>query len=284
MNNKVIIIGGSQANTLGVIRAFGENNISSYVFLIGEIDDYILTSKYIHQYWLCDDETSAVAICLELFSKEGAKPIIIPTSDKAASYLDGRFRELSQFFILHNINHQDNLINYYMDKFHQYQLFCECNIPCLKTQLIQPQAAVSDMDIPVPCILKPHISAKGDKMDIEICKTTDELTDCLSSLSKKKYTEILLQEYLEYDTEYDVAGFVFDHQVCLSGMIKKMRIWPKDKGSTTFGEVCPINKTISEMIETVLLHLQFEGIFDIEIFEKNGSFFINEINFRNSAV
>lgn len=59
-----------------------------------------------------------------------------------------------------------------------------------------------------PCIVKPVISAEGDKRDIAICNSENQLLNVLEKLREKHYKRVLIQEYLTIDYEIDVFGCV----------------------------------------------------------------------------
>lgn len=290
-NNKVIIIGNDHINTLGVIRTFGENGIKPYLMVVSDTKRVAVTkSKYVEKCWLCNDSVNIIELLKKEFKDEKNKPVIIPTTDYVAALLDIYYNELKEIFILPNINKKKGEINNYMDKYNQYLLFKKYNIGCAESIKIELNGQKLDDEIEnkiiFPCIVKPLISAFGSKSDIEICDNIDSLNKVLLMLYNKEYKDVLVQELLDYDYECDIAGFVYDNKVSIPGIIKKIRIWPAKKGSTTYGEVMPVEEANLDInnIEKMLSEIGYNGVFDIDLFIKDSKIYINEVNFRNGAL
>lgn len=289
MKNKVIIIGNDHVNTLGVIRTFGENNIKPYLFIISNTKRVsVIKSKYVEKYWICNDENEALLTICKEFSDENNKPVIIPTSDNATMFIDKYLDKLLNNFIVPNINNKSGLMTYYMDKYNQYSLAKKNNIKVAETKIVD----LSQIDnVKYPCILKPILSAKGKKDDIKICTNEEEIDSARLELKNLKYDRVLYQEFITYSYELDISGFAYDGQISIPGYIFKKRIWPQKRGSTTYGSVnSPLRiKKIIDGIKKLFKDLQYNGIFDIDVFVfsddlENETLFLNEVNFRNSAI
>ena len=285
MQNEAIIIGNDHVNTLGVVRALGEHGIFPIVYIIDNSNFISISkSKYIKKVYVFSDEKEAIDDIKKRFSNTALKPVLIPTSDKAASAIDYDYDNISKICFTQNIDNKNNLINKYMDKYEQYKTAKECNINVAKSLTIDlPFNSSINFDMPV--IIKPIVSAKGNKMDIKICKTEDEFYKYLDLLYKYSYKKVLVQEFLDYDYEYEIVGFSFDNKISLPICVKKIRIWPKDKGSTTFGQVLSINDigSMEYDIKKIIQKIGYFGIFDVEVFKKGNKFYFNEINFRNGG-
>ena len=291
MKNKVIIIGNDHVNTLGVIRTFGENGIKPYVFITSDTNIVsVVKSMYVANYWICSTEDIALLMAISVFKNEKVKPVVIPTTDLVSYKIDEIYDIFSKYFIVNNINDSKNEIIKVMDKYNQYELAERYNLKMAKSYLINiddlKKESKFDFEIPFPCILKPLVSAEGKKDDITICNNENELYASFEKLYNLNYKNILLQEFINYDYEIDIAGFSFENKTSIPGVIKKERIWPPKKGSTTFGFVenpskySPIIKKIKELMNGI----GYNGVFDIDCFVCKDEFYINEINFRNGAL
>lgn len=289
MSNKVIIIGNDHVNTLGVIRTFGENNIKPYLLVISDNRRVaVIKSKYIEKYWICHDENEAILTMCAEFKDDKEKAVVIPTSDAVTMCLDNNYDKLTSNFIVPNINNKSGFITYYMDKYNQYVLAKNNNVKVANTRILQLS---NNNKVKCPCILKPVISANGKKDDIRICKNQEEYEKAKLELLNLKYDKVLYQEFISYLFELDISGFAYDGKVSIPGYIFKKRIWPKDRGSTTFGSVNNpqrITKIING-IKKIFANLKYNGIFDIDVFVfnddiENETLYLNEINFRNSAI
>ena len=284
--NQVIVLGNDHVNTLGVIRAFGENNINVILFIVSDTKFIAVNkSKYVEKYYICNNEETAIKEIIKLYSNELLKPVIIPCSDKAAYEIDMNYNKLNGKFIISNINNTQGEIVKYMDKYEQYKIAKENNINIAKSLIIDLPFD-NKISLKFPVILKPIISVNGQKVDITICENKESFNNVLKKFYQNNYTKVLVQEYLDYDCEYDIVGFSFKENISMPICCKKIRIWPKKKGSTTFGEIRPINNINSmlEQIKTFINKINYSGIFDIEVFKVGDNFYFNEINFRNSRI
>lgn len=284
--NKVIILGDDNVNTLGVIRNFGENGIKAIIFIISDTKFIaVKKSKYVEKCYICENEQKAIKKMIELYGKEEFKPVIFTTSDKATSEIDKNYNKLNNNFIISNINNTENQINKYMDKYEQYKVAKECNINMAKSMIIDISLN-QNVEITPPVIIKPLISAEGKKIDITICKTEKEIQDAITFFKNNNYKNVLIQEFLNVDCEYDIAGFAYKDNIFMPVCTKKIRIWPEKKGSTTYGKIESIEyiKKIERQLKTLITTLNYKGIFDIEIFQVDNQYYFNEMNFRNSCI
>ena len=173
-----------------------------------------------------------------------------------------------------------------MDKNQQQKLFLKNDIKGIKSQVINFDTFNGDFQVQFPIILKPIISAKGNKEDIKICNNEEEFNYAREHLISLGYNEILVQKFIKCDYECDIQGFSINGKTAIPGVIEKIRIYPPQKGSTTYGRVVSIEKysQIISGIKKIMKELNYTGIFDIDVFIANKIAYINEINFRNSAI
>ena len=286
MENEVIIIGNDHVNTLGTIRIFGENNIKPFVYVISDTHLVaVAKSKYIKKCTICRDEEMAILYVLRDFETVNNKPILIATSDKVAAIIDANYDRLKKHFIVQNINGKEKSIIRYMDKYEQFKLFDKCKIASAKSQILL-YPFEEKISINFPIIIKPLLSINGNKDDITIVHDITELDKSIIFFKKNNYSSLLVQEYLKYDYECDVTGYSYDGKAIISGYVKKLRVYPEKKGSTTFGIMNSPDKIKNEInkLKKVFSYLKYTGIFNVEFFVSNENFIINEINFRNSAI
>ena len=292
MNNKVAIIGSDHINTLGLIRTFGENGIRVYLFLVSDSKiNAVQKSRYVEKYWICENENAALEKIVEVLGDEKEKPAIIPSSDPACLCLDANYSRLKDSFIMPNIQRKGSMIYRYMDKFLQQKTVEENGIRGIKSRIISLDSPDGAASLGFPVILKPNISAEGNKEDIRICKNAEEYSSAKDELIDLGYKSILVQELIKYDFECDVQGFSVNGDTSVPGVIEKIRVYPPKRGSTTFGAAVPCGKyaAVIDGIKRIMKELEYTGIFDIDIFvsqkeDGTSDFCLNEINFRNSAI
>lgn len=287
MNNKVAIIGNDHINTLGVIRTFGENNIKPYVFLISnKKNNAVIKSKYVEKYWVFQNEEDALIKIIKYFKNEKNKVALIPTSDLSSLCLDKNYYKLKNKFYTPNINDKEKHIYKFMDKNKQQELFLKNEIKGIKSQIINFDTFNGDFQVKFPIILKPNVSAKGNKEDIKVCNNMEEFNNAKEDLISLGYNDILAQDFVTYTYEGDIQGFAINGKTAIPGIIEKIRIYPLKKGSTTYGRVVSGERyeNVINDIKKIMKKLNYTGIFDIDIFIKNEDIYLNEINFRNSAI
>lgn len=280
----VLIIGGSHFNALGVIRSLGEKGIRPYLLVLDRKNAYIKKSKYLKKtFYSKNDEKEIINKLMNEISFENKKCYIVPTGDPITSIIDNNYGVLSKKYIVPNINNTQGLINKYMDKYEQYNLAQKNNFKMAKTEVIDLKSNNIANTI-YPCILKPLVSADGVKADIRICNNQIEFKNAIEEFKAKNYLSVLLQEFIDYDFELDVPGYSDGKKANIEGMIKKKNIYPAKRGSTSYGTIVNSNIKNIDNLCKILESLKYNGIFDIELFSRKGEIYLNEINFRNSAI
>lgn len=289
IKNKVIVIGGNHHNTLGVIRALGEKGVKSYVIITNDNRfSFVKKSKYIiKSYIVKESKNEILNTLLNNFELEKDKTIVIPTSDFAAITIDDNLDKLKDKFIVPQINNIQGMIGKYMDKYVQYQLAENYNIAMAKSyeiDLVNNNLSYNYKNYPY--IVKPIISAYGSKADMRICHNGTELEKAIAYCKSKNFPRVLIQEFIDYDYEIGLLGCVHCGKVILPGIVKKIRRYPKKYGTTSYAIVYKkdiVNSDFINDINKLLLGIHYSGMYDMDVFVKNGKYYLNEINFRNSG-
>ena len=166
-----------------------------------------------------------------------------------------------------------------MDKYYQYELAKKNNIKMAKSFSLNLKNKIELKNIPFPCIIKPLISALGSKKDIKICHNKNEFQKAINEFKGKKYQDVMIQEYIDYDYECELIGCAHDNHIIIPGITTKIRIYPLKSGSTSFGKIDSLknfNFKINK-IEKLIKSLNFTGIFDLEVFVKGNEMYLNEM-------
>lgn len=286
--NRVVIIGGDHHNTLGLVRAFGKNAIHPDCLLTSEKKSSIVEkSRYVGSCCYFVSEEDAIEYLSTHYAEDREKVVVIPTSDRAACELDRRFDELSRHFILPSINQTPGAIEYFMDKKTQAEFATSRNIPIAKTQEVKLSPHFPENPIgQYPVIIKPIISAFGNKGDITVVRNSDEYNTALQDFAEKGYQSVLFQEYLDIDYEIVCFGAVLHQEpnICFAA-VHIIRSWPKEGGTCSYSYLIT-DKDILDECGKILYNLKeigYYGLFDVELFSVNGKIYLNEINWRNSG-
>lgn len=170
-----------------------------------------------------------------------------------------------------------------MDKQKQMQFAQQYGILMAKSCIVDLCHISLPEDIVYPCIVKPVVSAEGQKADIRKCDTKEQTLEYLHQLRTKGYHRFLVQEYIDYDYE---VGFIGSCSKRPAYMInRKIRVWPQIGGSNSF-----VHRNDNQQIELyckkilkILQEINFSGLFDVELLYRGGKLYLNEINWRNSG-
>ena len=286
LKNKVILIGGNHHNGLGLARSFGVNGIKPYGVIVGEGAEhgFVRKSKYWAKTWVIKSDDEIVEFLLNAFQNEKEKPVVIPYSDGAAEKIDLNLDRLKEHFLLPSIGGQQGKIAELMDKQKQVGFARTYGIPMAKSCVVDLSDIRLPEDMIYPCIVKPVVSAEGEKSDIRKCDTETQTVVYLQELRQKGYHRFLVQEYLNYDTEYLMVGSISGQNQCWVNS-KKIRVWPVVGGSSSCLQVTN-QKNVSDFFESVRYAFQqitYDGFYDVEVLQVNGKLYLNEVNWRNSG-
>lgn len=286
IDNKIIVIGGTHHNMLGVVRSLGIKGIKTTAIITDRKRySFVAKSKYINKAIIVEEnKRDVLGALISETSNLDKKAIIVPTSDFAAELIDESYDKLKEYCILPSINKKQGELAKCMNKYNQFELAQKYGIKTAKSYV----ANMREKEISLPFkadkyILKPVVSADGVKSDIRICKE-DEINALLVEFKNKGYSRVLVQEYLNIDAEWALVGCIHSGEIIIPGIMKKKRIYPLGRGSTSYARIekTPEDEVI-EKIKEMLIDLKYSGIFDIDIFVKNNKLYLNEINFRNGA-
>lgn len=286
LKNKVILIGGNHHNGLGLARSFGVNGIKPYGVIVGEGAEhgFVRKSKYWAKTWAIKSDDEIVEFLLNAFQNEKEKPVVIPYSDGAAEEIDLNLDRLKEHFLLPSIGGQQGKIAELMDKQKQVEFAQTYGIPMAKSCVVDLNDIRLPEDMIYPCIVKPVVSAEGEKSDIRKCDTETQTVAYLQELREKGYHRFLVQEYLIYDTEYLMVGSISGQNQCWFNS-KKIRVWPVVGGSSSCLQVTSENNVqeFFDEVRNAFGQVGYDGIFDVEALRVGEKIYLNEINWRNSG-
>lgn len=286
--NKVILMGSDHHNGLGLVRSFGVNGVNPIGIIICENTkkSFVCKSRYWEEVWCVKDEVEAIELLIRKYSDEKLKPVIIPWSDKMASVIDNNVNKLKLNFIIPSIGGQEGAICDLMDKQKQVE-FCKVNgLNVLDSSIYVLEEGIALLDnINYPVILKPVASVEGEKLDIKVCFSREELENSFDLFKQKNYSRVLVQRYLQERIEYVLTGAVAKNFISYT-IVSHNRQWPNKTGSGSFSifEVDELVKKYAEHCLEVIIEKGYEGTIDIEFFKDNqDNFYLNEINWRSSG-
>lgn len=291
--NKIIISGIDDSNTLAVVRNLGKHNLNLIVLIHGDyksIDDVTISkSKYAKgRTHLVNSTKEAIFNWLKDKEDVNEKILLFPCSDLAALTFDYYYNELKEHFIISGFEGCPGKVLYLMDKLNQKKYAEKIGVQMAATSQLCLSKSDELSEIPFPCILKPEVSAVGQKGDIRICKDMRDYDEAIKGLRAAGYNEVVLQEFILKDYEVCAFGCILDEEynITIGGCVKKIRECPKGGGgSMTYGRFIE-EEFILEKVKKVLSYLYedgYRGQYDIDFFVCDKCVYLNEINFRHSG-
>lgn len=290
-NIGVIIIGGDHHNTLSVIRSFGRKKIDYKVIIHTKEKEkrnlMIYHSRFGKNLFLVDDNEKSILNCL-INIKNVNKQVIISCSDLSQFTIDNNYGLLKEYYLISGYNNKPGLVVSMMNKINQKKWAEERKIPMAKSWNVDIADAHRKVkEIEFPCIIKPNISAFGQKSDIAICNNEIDFDKSIDDFKNKKYKNVIIQKFIKKDYEVCALGAIINNNAKnIGAVIKKDRENPPTGGgSLTFAHFID-DERINEMVYHVITELykeNYRGLYDIEFLVLGNEIYLNEINFRNSG-
>lgn len=278
MNVRIIVIGVTHHNTLGMVRSLGlaGYKVDWLILTDNKPRSFVSYSKYVRQTILCESDSKLMDILHECGRSSGSDVcIIITCSDNAASVIDQNLSEFGAGFCVFNAG-TDGRITKYMNK--QKQV-----VVALKAGLTTPFSKIHDgntEDIPYPCLVKYVESINGGKK-IGICNDLSELKRTLKEFNED--SPVLIQKFIKKEYEIVVLGMAANGKVSIPGYIRKFR---ENDGGTNYSSVYPIDDSLNDLVkgcEKMIVEIGYEGLFGIEFIYDGEDYYFIEVNMRNDA-
>lgn len=297
--NIAIVVGSRGVNATGLIRSLGEAGISVY---------FASSFGSIHSKWvsgrlkLSGDSEARVAELEDLAASYTEKPVLFPSDDESAFFIDDNCERLKKFF---HIPGAGGRLRRLADK-RAMSAFAEnagLDVPkSVFVPLTDNADAVGAVDVaeasdmasddeivgglpPFPLIVKPYAAYAGDKGDIRICESAEQYAAALDAFRGAGANGVLVQELVggEDSFEIGIIGMALpDGKVVIPCTLKKLRSWPEKRGSTTYAKLSPgVLYANADKIERFVASLGYCGLFDIELMVCGEKVYFIEINFRN---
>lgn len=285
MNNKVIIFGDDCVNSLGLVQSLGREGVQTIAVLKCDKSTLVKSSKYAGEIICIANYSEAIDIFLSKFRNHN-DVLIIPSGDGPALTLEKNKDRLGENFIYGGIIKKGSLAHF-MRKDNQIALAVQFGFNIPASVKIKRGETIPD-NIPLPCIIKPLISCEGDKRDIRIL---DKIEDVRNHINHNlQFTEeVLIQQFVEKDYEYDIMGCSYKNGVVYVPLSDRMvKFNHKLAETSTVSYIEPLDSQIKvevEKIEKLMKEIGFVGLFSVEFMhnKKDDKIYFTEINFRNDG-
>ena len=273
-----IVIGYKGANSTGLIRSLGE---AGYDVVFASSYSCV-ESKYVTDYlYLPEEESEKINILCD-YLKNTPSPVALFTGDDGnGMFLDNNWEKLSQLCYCPNAGGQLKTLS---NKSHMASLARVCGLRIPETCTLA-LSKTKKCPITYPVILKPYAGYAGQKTDIQICRNESEYLSSIDYLMKHGYTNVLLQQFLEGTTIQDICltgCSIYDGTVVIPCCILKIRSYPLQQGSLSYGQVRQILSSDDlSKLKSFIQKTGYVGIFDIDMMIVDGTSYFIEVNYRN---
>lgn len=294
---KVVVIGNSFTSRLAVIHALASMGCEITVVCIGFFPELRrgktpsipadCHSRYVSRVLFFErneGREGLVRLLLNKCADTKEKVLLIPTSDFSVVAIDTNQNLLEKSFVFSHIRHKEGAIEQWMNKEQQ-------KMQARKVGLTAPASIVlkstnNTYQIPegihFPCFTKPLASIDGGKQCQRRCNTQEELQNVVNKAERLGIKELLVEDYIQINTEYAVLGWSDGENVHIPAIISFIEGSKSHKGIAMLGKVMPVAgfESLLAQFKSLILSIGYVGIFDIDFFESNGAFYFAEINFR----
>ena len=124
----------------------------------------------------------------------------------------------------------------------------------------------------------------GGKGGMRRCETPQELKNAIDYIIqyRTKTVKVLVEDYMEIDTEYALLGFSDGKEVIIPAILQFLVASKKNKGIALQGKVMPITgfEELVSKFKSFVLKMGFVGLFDIDFYKSGGKFYFCEMNLR----
>lgn len=276
--SRIVVIGGSHHNSLGVIRALGDRGYEvEFVNFCPVGKDFVSKSKYVSKYQRLNsiDEVSTYLMHRDVSNN---KTVIISCADAVTEHLNLHLSELENHYYISGVPKQGMMVDL-MDKTTMIEMAAKRGIYAPTVWNLP-----ADRDkVTFPCITKCYISSHGGKSDIVILRSKDELETFLQN----NQGEIFAQVYINKKEEVQLIGCSLrgGKEVIIPGMSKIIRSQPNtNTGFLEYGPLDSFYKDITEKAKLYIKDCQYSGLFSFEIMRgSDDKIWFLEINFRNDG-
>ena len=291
----LVVIGQNYSTSLGLIQAAGEAGYS-----VGVIHNSAhpmshspleFKSKYVIKHFVANrqNEQDLLKMLMLQFKGVSKKSVLLPSDDNSAAFIDRNISDLKKYFHVPSIKNAGEETAQSMDKSYQLKKAIEAGLPTAQSWSVfldgKSPIAVPD-GVSFPCITKPLRSIGSSKSFIRRCNNKDDLQRVLEEIDRSKPCPILIEEFINIDTEYTVPILAMGEEILVPVFLHKTRIGSKThKGVTITGTVVSSSKfsNIVGGIKHLIKDLGLQGIFDVELLGSGDTIYFNEINLRYGA-
>lgn len=287
-NNIIIILGNDHSNTLGLIQSIGKSGYNVYAAVWGVKTGLCIASKYLKRRNLIGGGNADDCIykLVEVFKSVNEKIPILCACDGAALAVERHKQVLKEKFVFEHAKGNYS-INELQEKSLQVSIARKAGFNVPESFTVNSIKDINKLqNLNFPCIFKALKSVEGDKGDLTVCNTHQELIE-RATYTLKKTPRILVQQYIDRDYEISILGCALKSGECEIPCIEdKLTLYPKKVGLECLARVKPLEDIeIIQCIRKLINLTGYVGLFSVEMMHSkiDNQFYFTEINFRNDG-
>lgn len=293
----VIVLSRNYSTGLGVIRSLGAAGYTVDLIastkkkgssIIASSSKYVRKSvEVITRNIQGDSGEGIIKELLKYVGTQEGEMVLFPVDDFTTSVIDKNRESLRSYFYMPGVVGESESVNRLMDKTVQGNLARKFGMATPAEAMISLRDEILiPNEITYPCFVKPLQSVSGHKTEMAVCEDTVQLKNHLCEMQKfYKDRDVLVQEYLSIDKEYDLSGVCIDQKIIIPAVIEKTKIAKYELGVTMCGRLQPVEVLgqVKSKIEEFLKSIHYVGMFDMELNVCGDEIYFNEINFRSGG-
>jgi len=293
----VTVLSRNYSTGLGIIRSLGAAGFTvdlvasvkkSGSSIIAASSRYVRSNTEVKLSALQEDKGETLLEKLIELGCTREMSVLFPADDFTASVMD-RFRDrLEQYYIMPYVeNGKPGDMLHLMDKNVQAGFAREAGLLTPREWAVSLRGEIEiPEDMVYPCFVKPLESVTGYKTEMARCDSAEELDSHLAEMQRfYRDREVLVQEFLNIDREYDFSGVCLNQEIIIPAIIEKTHIAQHERGVTMAGRL--INPDILgpelEKVKTMLRLFRYTGMFDMEFNLCGDKLYFNEVNLRSGG-
>jgi predicted ATP-grasp superfamily ATP-dependent carboligase len=293
----VVVLGMFNHVGVGLLRSLGRCGVPMYAVHPDSRVPSAL-SRYCRRTFPWDvgrsSHDESLAFLRQVTEQLQARPILIPTEDVSAMFVEDNAEVLRGHFILPG--QPAGLARALSSKREMHAMCKRHQVPTPETHFPKSREEVESFTSTAtfPVVLKLVETPVFDADDLlrvgagkAITQNANELLQVYDRIQDGAYGDVLLQEYIPGGPEsvWMFNGYFDANSDCLISFTgRKLRQYPPDTGQTSLG-LCIWNETVGRMTKAFLKNIGYRGIVDLgyRYDERDGQYKMLDINPRLGA-
>lgn len=278
--NKVIIWGADDYNTLALIRQLGQGT-SNIFYLVNGRARYAAYSKYCASYKEVSNLQEAFNFLLDNFNDEPVKPILFTSGDGVVTFMDKHKSELTKKYFVPGTEVQGNLEKY-IDKYTMTKLAEQIGIDVPQSKFVTKTTNVDDIEC--PCFIKPSHQKAGhyNEFKFKYCATLDDLKHTLKLV--RNDSVFIVQQFIKKEKDLLVYGCRTPQgDTLIAGGLVTDRFAVGNGSSYGYVDSSVHPSIDTQKIKIFLDTISYVGLFSFEYGLCDGKAYFFETNLRNDG-